>query len=407
MSDQTPRNHNDQNTPQLPPPRGFPIPNAPVNRNPNAGRIGPIVNLPIPKNLDGKRDHSRNPNLDLTHLAPRGSLNTSAPPTEGHGVSNPSVELSREPRTAGGSKDKGKGKAAEEEEEEEEPEDLLNEDDDSDFEILDHPIMTPPDSPQSEEEAYAAQEALAVKVPPELVPPILDYAEYFPHEVIGKREEQESVGNDGSKVYLTARIPEFEALDKNTAGKGGKEGMGGRPGRVRKLVFKIRSKDQGWSSYPRDKGTYRGSWSWLEVELWRKFDSTGSTDTSGESSTGNQQQEQQQQQPLPQLSEEEKKQNPGMYRVTTCLLQRNKHAVSDYTDHEIVWDWKVDELDDEVEEKWEPGCVDTWQKGGRIDNGKFVRELRGGDELRVVMRALFPGWRCSVESCEIECWWAV
>lgn len=40
---------------------------------------------------------------------------------------------------------------------------------------------------------------------------------------------------------------------------------------VRKIVFKLRSKDQGWGGGHGDRGTYRGSWSWFEAGL-EKFD---------------------------------------------------------------------------------------------------------------------------------------
>ncbi|KAF3901585.1 hypothetical protein ABW21_db0203308 [Orbilia brochopaga] len=73
----------------------------------------------------------------------------------------------------------------------------------------------------------------------------------------------------------------------------------------------------------------------------------------------------------------------------------------------------VDELDDTDDEKWEPGTLhadggrDHWHRDGRIANGAFVRMLKGGDEVRVVMKARYPGWSCDVENCEVECFWAV
>jgi hypothetical protein len=40
---------------------------------------------------------------------------------------------------------------------------------------------------------------------------------------------------------------------------------------VRKIVFSIRSKDQGWSSEPQNRRTFNGSWTWFEAGL-EKFD---------------------------------------------------------------------------------------------------------------------------------------
>lgn len=41
---------------------------------------------------------------------------------------------------------------------------------------------------------------------------------------------------------------------------------------VRKIVFRFRSKDQGWGGDPQHQGTYHGSWTWFEAGL-EKFDS--------------------------------------------------------------------------------------------------------------------------------------
>lgn len=40
---------------------------------------------------------------------------------------------------------------------------------------------------------------------------------------------------------------------------------------VRKVVFSIRSKDQGWGGDSEDHHTYHGSWTWFEAGL-EKFD---------------------------------------------------------------------------------------------------------------------------------------
>lgn len=38
---------------------------------------------------------------------------------------------------------------------------------------------------------------------------------------------------------------------------------------VRKIVFSIRSKDQGWVTNARHKGTFTGAWTWFEAGLER------------------------------------------------------------------------------------------------------------------------------------------
>jgi hypothetical protein len=42
---------------------------------------------------------------------------------------------------------------------------------------------------------------------------------------------------------------------------------------LRKVVITIVSKDQGWSSYQADHGTYRNSWTWFELSVGPSKDS--------------------------------------------------------------------------------------------------------------------------------------
>ncbi|KDQ58106.1 hypothetical protein JAAARDRAFT_193566 [Jaapia argillacea MUCL 33604] len=63
---------------------------------------------------------------------------------------------------------------------------------------------------------------------------------------------------------------------------------------VKKIVIKVEAHDQGWSSYPEDQGTYRGSWTWFEAGI-----------EGGEKRWG---------------------------------VARNLHAESDWQNHEVVWD---------------------------------------------------------------------
>ena len=38
---------------------------------------------------------------------------------------------------------------------------------------------------------------------------------------------------------------------------------------IREIVFTFTSKDQGWSSFPQDRGTFRNSWTWFEIGILR------------------------------------------------------------------------------------------------------------------------------------------
>jgi len=80
------------------------------------------------------------------------------------------------------------------------------------------------------------------------------------------------------------------------------------------------------------------------------------------------------------------------------LLQQNLHAEREFKDHTIVWDWM--DYEDEDADKY-------YEKWGHNRNGEFVRGLRGGDEIRVVMNCRYPGWSCEVDKCEVKMFWAV
>jgi len=69
-----------------------------------------------------------------------------------------------------------------------------------------------------------------------------------PETVLVVQSEEIINISDGSVSYLTSEpIP---------SGK-----------RLKKVVVTVVSKDQGWSSFPDDHGTYRGSWTWFELSV--------------------------------------------------------------------------------------------------------------------------------------------
>ena len=42
-----------------------------------------------------------------------------------------------------------------------------------------------------------------------------------------------------------------------------------RPDSISRVVIQTESHDQGWSSYPQDRGTFRNSWTWLDLGVVR------------------------------------------------------------------------------------------------------------------------------------------
>lgn len=111
----------------------------------------------------------------------------------------------------------------------------------------------------------------------------------------------------------------------------------------RKVVFTFRSHDQGWSSYPADRGTFGNSWSWFEIaiENW-----TAQEDTSSPIERRRQQ------------------------------LQVNRHGISEAASY--------------------VHCLDRCHE--------FLTDLRVGDEILLIARAMFPGWVNHVEEANFEVW---
>ena len=72
-------------------------------------------------------------------------------------------------------------------------------------------------------------------------------------ELIDQREEVISVRDDRVPYLVSRPIPEG--------------------GTLKKVVITAISKDQGWSSYQADHGTYRNSWTWFELSVGPSKDS--------------------------------------------------------------------------------------------------------------------------------------
>ncbi|KAF3910517.1 hypothetical protein ABW21_db0200245 [Orbilia brochopaga] len=275
----------------------------------------------------------------------------------------------------------------------------------------------------SGEDFHDVLTVLRRRVPTELALKILDAAEYHPHAILASSSRISELRIAGCKVYLSATIPRLTGGSVANA-------------RIRSLVFRIRSSDyDSVHHWRRSIGTHRSSWSWLDAEIWRDMSpdqlaaaqvafaankpkpprAADDVDIDGDSSSSREfyyddfccysNTKERKGEVIPQRQ----------YKVGTWLLQRNRTPLWGSTAHEIVWDCKVDEPSDEGMEKWEDRVrsqhgwsgIGRWHKDGRMANGQFVRELQPGDEVRVVMRTLYAGWWCVVESCEIECWWTV
>lgn len=170
----------------------------------------------------------------------------------------------------------------------------------------------------------------------------------------------------------------------------------------RKIVFSIRSHDQGWGGRHCDKGTYEGSFTWFDVGLQRvkgwdgmRFD-LEQVDPPFSS-------------PEPESEQDDQRwqgdqlKHPFMPHSKT--LQTNKTATGEFQDYEITLSWK-DDVDPESEYA-EEVLEKQLGRGKESMNGELVRGLRVGDVVDVWARARFPGWCNIVERVEIRVYWAV
>ena len=66
-------------------------------------------------------------------------------------------------------------------------------------------------------------------------------------EIIDQREEEVVVRDDCVSYIVSRPIPEGKTL--------------------KKVVITVVSKDQGWTNYPEDYGTYHNSWTWFELSV--------------------------------------------------------------------------------------------------------------------------------------------
>ncbi|KAL7268015.1 hypothetical protein RUND412_009376 [Rhizina undulata] len=265
----------------------------------------------------------------------------------------------------------------------------------------------PLDFHPSPADVASAREALLEKLPLELVDPILDFAEYWPRIVVSlaaKCSAQALHGNNNNcyKLILqTAPVP----------GRGDVEVRGRRP--VRRIVFGIESKDQGWSSGSRvNKGTYVAGHSWFEAYLERPSSIDSKADIQNPEEPSN---------PIdisndintPRAASTAPgpiggSRGLGWDLITIAgkrpwVVQRNVHAGQTLKKHTVTWNCDDEDAWAEDEEEWAGNSV----RDGRGLGGRFVRALVPGDRVLLVARAQYPGWANHIENASIEVYYAV
>jgi len=212
----------------------------------------------------------------------------------------------------------------------------------------------------------------------------------------------------------------------------------------RKIVFTIKSHDQGWGGPPGCRGTYKGSSTWFDVGLetlsalyerhlieyegklpMPYFYVPNPKSTNGDSESImcttrtitpptqtrtiatdppplaeplNPAEPPTTPEPPEIKVEFRHDQDPGL----DCL-QKNKTGTRDATEHVITW-FPTDNTDPDSVDGVK---LDEQGRGRATANGEYVRNLKVGDVVTVWGKARYGGWVNTVEEVKIEVYWAV
>lgn len=232
--------------------------------------------------------------------------------------------------------------------------------------------------PSSENEVLHAQQTLMNFVPVELADLIIDYAQYWPRLAnfresnppvrIDSTSSSGGVLNDAYQFYVVTEGPTSGWSDSNRK----------VVRKVRKVVFRIWSHDQGWGGDDGLVGNYEGSWTWFEAAIWRCEEQPFLVQRPEFSSLS-----------VPATHQDD------LYPDTSKVwhLQSNIRASAKEALHEVVWtdvdDWKVN------------------SETGSGDGRGFVRLLQPGDKIAVIARARYPGWVNHVGRVEVEIFYSL
>ncbi|CAG8955753.1 hypothetical protein HYFRA_00011619 [Hymenoscyphus fraxineus] len=200
----------------------------------------------------------------------------------------------------------------------------------------------------------------------------------------------------------------------------------------RKVVFTIKSCDQGWGGNSSDRGTYKGSWTWFDVGLERMiaYRDGKYTDTTMIQNlltvpgiTENDEED-----PISSSNSDfpivcstvhvlpadniettttpqgvEVKELKHELSPQSMCLQKNRTATRDITKHVITWS-PHDNIDPESSEAAE---LEGQGRGKASMNGEFMRNLKIGDSITVWGKARFGGWSNFVKEVKVDVYWAV
>ncbi|KAJ3523934.1 hypothetical protein NM208_g12259 [Fusarium decemcellulare] len=204
---------------------------------------------------------------------------------------------------------------------------------------------------------------------------------------------------------------------------------------VRKVVFSMRSKDQGFGGDdPENRHTFRGSWTWFEAGL-EKFDADQVCDASCTydvrfkspsskasplpvcglrplypSIVPDEENEEEDRSKYTHLNEESESKEKGQFKYTHPLshqdkwvIKCNKTAHREWQDHVVTWSY-LDNIDPESADAQR--LEDEEGRGKGTGDGWFVRDLKLGDVITVWAKARFPAWVNHIEKVKVDVYWA-
>lgn len=233
---------------------------------------------------------------------------------------------------------------------------------------------------------------------------------------------------------------------------------------ARKIVFRIRSHDQGWSGEPPEtKGTYRNSFTWFDAQIDKQFrpiphgqplsrvpwelsstrfleawpghrhqvDSEEEEEGEGEEAEETEETEEAENadadgQVAPSESGpgsapetgaagsegasagDAERTEPRLFSAAYLTEHRyeaqyNVQSQSQMTEHVFEWRW----TDDTPAEGPGGDALAAVGRGRATGDGRFVRELRLGDCVSLWARARYPAWRNHVETASVEVYFAL
>lgn len=171
---------------------------------------------------------------------------------------------------------------------------------------------------------------------------------------------------------------------------------------VRKVVFRLRCKDQGFAVPPEHPNKpYEDSHTWFEAGLER-FQQFADTE---------------EQRPIPvvdernlrciiPVSEVENGIQKPQFRLEPdekMLIQKNKRAEQDWQDYEVVWR-ATDSTDKNFTNAF---ALELMGRGKESASGDFVRSLAVGDVVTLWAKARFGSWKNHLQQASLCIYWAL